>query len=80
MASRCVLLYSVAGGLINLEYRHVGVCRIHCILSLCNTLSIRTIDYLKHVMVGSMHIVSHSPLAEHGLFMSILLTFYILYH
>ena len=25
MASRCVLLYSVAGGLINLEYRHVGV-------------------------------------------------------
>ena len=30
MASGCVLLYSVAGGLINLEHRHVGVCRIHC--------------------------------------------------
>ena len=30
MASRAVLLCSVAGGLINLEYRHVGVCRIHC--------------------------------------------------
>ena len=30
MAGRSVLLCSVAGGLINLEYRHVGVCRIHC--------------------------------------------------